>query len=108
MPASRTNRSSRSLTFTGVLLLSTALAAPAFAQIEEVVVTAQKRAEDIQTVPIQVTAFSAQDLASAPDRAASKDLQFNVPNVTYARSELRRRRRLHGSAGIGGDVIDRR
>ena len=64
MPASRTNRSRRSLTFTSVLLLSTALAAPAFAQIEEVVVTAQKRAEDVQTVPIAITAFTSQDLST--------------------------------------------
>ena len=87
MPASRTIRSHRSLTFTSVLLLSTALAAPAFAQIEEVVVTAQKRTEDIQTVPIQITAFSTQDLSTKQIQTFD-DLQYNVPNVTYARSNF--------------------
>jgi outer membrane receptor protein involved in Fe transport len=87
MPASRTNRSRRSLTFTSVLLLSTALAAPAFAQIEEVVVTAQKRAEDVQTVPIAITAFTAQDLSTKQIKSFD-DLQYNVPNVTYARSNF--------------------
>src|ERR1700756_1767186 len=58
----RSNRTSRSLTLVGTLLLTTALAAPAFAQIEEVVVTAQKKAEDVQTVPIAISAFTAQDL----------------------------------------------
>jgi iron complex outermembrane receptor protein len=87
MPASRTNRSRRSLTFTSVLLLSTALAAPAFAQIEEVVVTAQKRAEDVQTVPIAITAFTSQDLSTKQIKSFD-DLQYNVPNVTYARSNF--------------------
>jgi outer membrane receptor protein involved in Fe transport len=87
MPASRTNRSRRSLTITSVLLLSTALAAPAFAQIEEVVVTAQKRAEDVQTVPIAITAFTSQDLTTKQIKSFD-DLQYNVPNVTYARSNF--------------------
>src|ERR1700722_2474282 len=102
MPASRTNRSRRSLTFTSVLLLSTALAAPAFAQIEQVVVTAQKRAEDIQTVPIAITAFTAQDLA-AHQITMAKDLQFATPNVTYTKTNF------SGDdfniRGIGNDVI---
>jgi outer membrane receptor protein involved in Fe transport len=64
-------------------LLTTALAAPAFAQIEEVVVTAQKKAEDIQTVPIAISAFTSQDLA-AHQIKMSKDLQFSIPNVTFS------------------------
>src|SRR6202000_1306130 len=79
----RSNRNSRSLTFISTLLLTTALAAPAFAQIEEVVVTAQKKAEDIQSVPIAISAFTAQDLA-AHQIKMSKDLQFSIPNVTFS------------------------
>src|SRR6476660_8794058 len=60
MPAQRPT--GRALTIMGALLLSSALAAPAYAEIEEIVVTAQKRAEDIQTVPIAITAFTSQDL----------------------------------------------
>jgi iron complex outermembrane recepter protein len=64
------------------LLLSTVFALPALAQIEEVVVTAQKKTEDVQTVPIAVTAFTAQELHSG-QIDQTKDLQFHAPNVTY-------------------------
>jgi outer membrane receptor protein involved in Fe transport len=75
------------LTFISTLLLTTAIAAPAFAQIEEIVVTAQKKSEDIQTVPIAVTAYTAQDLK---DRQIDKfdDLQFATPNVTYSQGNF--------------------
>jgi outer membrane receptor protein involved in Fe transport len=63
-------------------MLSSALAAPAFAQMEEVIVTAQKKAEDIQQVPIAVSAFSGQDLASKQIQGFS-DLQFNIPSVSF-------------------------
>jgi len=82
MPAQRSVRTGRSLTFISALLLSTAIAAPAFAQIEEVVVTAQKRSEDIQQVPIAVSAFSSQDLAAHQIQGFA-DLQFDIPSVSY-------------------------
>lgn len=82
MPAQRSVRTGRSLTFISALMLSTALAAPAFAQIEEVVVTAQKKAEDIQQVPIAVSAFSAADLSSHQIEGF-KDLQFAIPSVSF-------------------------
>jgi iron complex outermembrane recepter protein len=40
-------------------------AAPANAQLEEIVVTATRRLEDIQKVPISIVAFSAADLAAS-------------------------------------------
>ncbi len=58
------------------------MAVPAMAQIEEVVVTAQKRTEDVQNVPIAVTAFTGQDLKTEQIQQF-KDLQFHAPNVTY-------------------------
>ncbi|HSC18619.1 MAG TPA: TonB-dependent receptor [Rhizomicrobium sp.] len=85
MPAERRTR--RALTFMGALLLSSALAAPAFAEIEEIVVTAQKRAEDIQSVPIAITAFTAQDL-QAHQINQFKDLVFNTPNVSYTKANF--------------------
>ena len=72
----------RSLVFLNALLLSTALGGPAMAQIEQVIVTAQHKSEDVQTVPIAISAFSAQDLAAHQIENA-KDLQFNIPNVTF-------------------------
>ena len=83
MSSMRNRTTGRSLTIASVLLLSTALAAPAFAQIEEVVVTAQKKSEDIQTVPIAISAFTSQDLA-AHQIDGFKDLQFNMPSVTVS------------------------
>jgi iron complex outermembrane receptor protein len=85
MPAQRTT--TRALAITGALMLTSALAAPAFGQIEEVVVTAQKRAEDIQTVPIAITAFTSQDL-QAHQITQFKDLVFNTPNVSYTKGNF--------------------
>jgi outer membrane receptor protein involved in Fe transport len=67
--------------------MTTAFTAPAFAQVETVVVTAEKKAEDLQSVPISVTAFTAQDLDSRQITDAST-LQFNVPGVTYTKDNF--------------------
>jgi len=77
----------QSLTFIGALLVTTAFTVPAFAQIETVIVTAQKRAEDIQSVPIAVTAYTAQDLA-AHQVNGFKDIQFSTPNVSYTKANF--------------------
>jgi len=82
MSAQRQAGAARSLLFINTLLLSSAVALPAVAQIEEVVVTAQKRTEDVQNVPIAVTAFTGQDLKTQQINQF-KDLQFHAPNVTY-------------------------
>jgi iron complex outermembrane receptor protein len=52
-------------------------------KIEEILVTAQKREENILDVPQAVSAFSQSDLESLQAGAAS-DLQFHVPNLTYS------------------------
>ena len=82
MSARRKAGASRSLWFINTLLLSSAIALPAMAQIEEVVVTAQKKTEDVQSVPIAVTAFSGQDLKTQQIEQF-KDLQFHAPDVQY-------------------------
>jgi len=82
MSAQRKAGATRSLWFINTLLLSSAIALPAMAQIEEVVVTAQKRTENVQSVPIAVTAFTGQDLKTQQIEQF-KDLQFHAPNVTY-------------------------
>ena len=102
MYAQRSAAATRSLLFVNALLLSTAIALPAFAQIEEVVVTAQRKAEDIQNVPIAISAFSSEDLA-AHQIVMAKDLEFATPNVTYSKTNF------SGDdftiRGIGNDVI---
>jgi outer membrane receptor protein involved in Fe transport len=67
--------------------MSTAFTAPAFAQIETVVVTAERKAEDIQTVPIAVTALTGADL-KAKQVDSFRDLQFHVPSVTFTKSNF--------------------
>lgn len=54
----------------------------AWADIEEIIVTSQKREQSIQTIPISVTAFDAAALEAKQIDVAS-DLQFNTPNVNY-------------------------
>jgi iron complex outermembrane receptor protein len=67
--------------------LSTASAAQSAADtITEIVVTAQKRAERIQDIPISVSAVSAEDM----DRAGAgdfHDLLLSIPGVSFSSSE---------------------
>ncbi len=55
--------------------------------LEEIVVTAQKRAENVQDIPLAITALSADSLrvrgVSSPE-----DLQFSVPGLTITGTEL--------------------
>ncbi len=78
---------SNSSKFVAALLVTTAFTAPAFAQIETVVVTAERKAEDIQTVPLAVTALTGADLKSKQVNSF-RDLQFHVPSVTYTKSNF--------------------
>jgi iron complex outermembrane receptor protein len=87
MPAMRSVGTARSVTFISALLMSTAFTVPAYAEIETVVVTAERKAEDIQTVPIAVTALTGADLKSKQVNSF-RDLQFHVPSVTYTKSNF--------------------
>ena len=75
-----------------------AVAAPAFAQtasgqqgggnvLEELVVTAQKKEEALQDVPIAVSAFS-QDSLQAQKIDGGPNLQQAIPNVTFAKGNF--------------------
>src|SRR5690606_11287197 len=63
------------------------LSVPSLAQdaIEEIVVTAQRKAESIQDVPIAVSAFGADEMQLRRIDDA-RDLQTAVPNLTYTGS----------------------
>ncbi|HSZ75594.1 MAG TPA: TonB-dependent receptor plug domain-containing protein [Rhizomicrobium sp.] len=93
--------------FVAGLFISTALCAPAFAaEIETVVVTAQKKVENIQTVPIAVTAFTAEDLKEH-QIVQFKDLVFSTPNVSYTKTNFTGadfQIRGIGIAAIAGDA----
>jgi outer membrane receptor protein involved in Fe transport len=92
-----------------VAIASVAFAVPAFAQAENndsandrdtIVVTAQKKAENVQDVPIAITALNAAALEAARVED-SKDLQFNAPNVTLSANRNITIRGV-GSASYGG------
>ncbi len=87
MPSLRPFGTKRSTTFISALLVSTAFTVPAFAQIETVVVTAERKAEDIQSVPVAVTALTGADLKTKQVNSF-RDLQFHVPSVTYTKSNF--------------------
>ena len=56
-------------------------------QIEELVVTAQRREETIQSVPVAVSAFSA-DALKAQRLDGGENLLLSVPNVNYSRGNF--------------------
>src|SRR6195256_259430 len=57
--------------------------------LEEIVVTAQKRSERLQDVPIQVDVFTAQSIADAGIHDTS-DFVGYVPNMTFDRADTYR------------------
>ncbi|HBS35738.1 MAG TPA: TonB-dependent receptor, partial [Parvularcula sp.] len=58
-----------------------ALGGPAFAQEDEIIVTATKRAESIQDVPLAITAYSA-DFVREVNLEDVKDLVTYTPGIT--------------------------
>ena len=70
------------LALIAVGIFSGSAAAQSSSQIEEVVVTAQRTSENIQDVPIAVTALTGEMLEDKQIVTVS-DLQMNAPNVSY-------------------------
>ena len=62
------SRAFRGLTALAVSTSLLAISAPAFAQLDEIVVTAQKREQSLQDVPISINAF---DLVSLESKRTS-------------------------------------
>jgi iron complex outermembrane receptor protein len=80
-----------------------ALAAAAFAQsIETVTVSAERRLEDLQAVPMAVTAFQAGDIAARRIEGV-RDIQFATPGVNYTKNNFTSSN--FSIRGIGTQVI---
>jgi iron complex outermembrane receptor protein len=84
------------------ILLAPLTALPALAQdtsggLEEILVTAQRREQNLQEVPISITAFSGEALAKANIRSAA-DYLSQTPNVSYTEDGQT------GARGIGISV----
>lgn len=82
-----THRSSRLTVLVGPIVTAVALlqAPPAAAQgaaLEEITVTAQRRAESMQDVPVAVTAFDA-DMVDKARIESVGDIVANTPNFSY-------------------------
>jgi outer membrane receptor protein involved in Fe transport len=54
---------------------------------DEIVVTAQRQEQSLQDVPIAVSAFSGDDLASR-QLETFQDIQFNIPNFQFSRTNF--------------------
>lgn len=82
----RISRFKRSLLYVAI---ASGIAPLAYAQqgtiLEEIIVTAQRKAESIQDVPVAVSAFSTADLEERRFTDA-RDLQTAVPNLSYTGS----------------------
>ena len=67
-----------------------ATAASAQSAVEEVIVTATRREQNLQTVPVAVTAFTEQELQRR-GAVSLRDLQYSVPNFNYSGNDFNRR-----------------
>jgi iron complex outermembrane recepter protein len=76
-------------------------AAPDTAIMETVTITARKRPEAAQTVPVSVSAFSADSLERAKITGA-QDLQFSIPNAVLTGNDRFTIRGI-GNNSLGGD-----
>jgi outer membrane receptor protein involved in Fe transport len=71
--------------------------------IEEVVVTARKRSEDLQSVPLSITAFTAADLQSAGVEDL-RDITFLTPGINFTSNGANAFSKpiIRGQTDIGG------
>jgi iron complex outermembrane recepter protein len=76
---------SRLAASTAAIALSVAIAAPALAQavLEEIVVTARKREENLKEIPLSITAFSAKDIEKKGFKGL-EDIAFAAPGMQYS------------------------
>lgn len=82
----------------GAILISSTVAADwAAAQIEEVMVTAQRRTESAQDVPVSLTAYSAEDL-KVVNITRSSELAAQTPNMVA----------VDGNFGLSAPIISMR
>ena len=79
----------------------------ATAQIEEIVVTATKRAESIQDVPISISAYSG-DFLQDSNIQTLQDLSLYAPNFTLATSSQPTNARIfiRGIGSVGNSAIE--
>ncbi|MHA7817841.1 MAG: TonB-dependent receptor [Pseudohaliea sp.] len=89
------------------LALAVTAAASGAAEIEEVVVTAQKRAQSIQDVPISITAFSG-DFLEENGLDTIEDVATMTPNfyISSSSQQTNTRITIRGIASAGNNAIE--
>lgn len=89
------------------LCFSSLFSSIATAQIEEIVVTAQKRAENIQDVPISISAFSG-DFLKDSGIYSLQDLGLYTPNLSLSQSSqvANQRIMIRGVGSVGDSAIE--
>ena len=92
---------------TFLLALALTYSGAVAAQIEEIVVTAQKRAEDIQDVPISISAFSGDFIEDAGIRDL-QEMGNYTPDLTLSHSSQIANNRIimRGVGSVGNNAID--
>ena len=83
------------------LAIATASSGAYSAQLEEIIVTAQKRAESLQDVPISMTALDGKELQEAGVRSF-KDMSAYVPNLAISENAVNTIITMRGIS-IGGN-----
>jgi len=75
------------LYWSAAIATATGLAAPAYAQVNEIIVTAQKREQSVQDVPISLQVISG---GALQDRQISgaEDLSDSLPNVFVTKDSV--------------------
>lgn len=93
---------------TGIsFFVAMALCGPAVAEIEEITVTAQKREENVQDVPISVTTFS-DDFFTRSNVNTLRDMARYAPNLSLPQSSTIANQRiiLRGVGSVGNSAIE--
>jgi iron complex outermembrane receptor protein len=80
-----TSRTLRRASWVVAAFLATAFTVPAFAEIEIVVVTAQKRSEDVQTIPVAISVFTSEK-RDAIGITSVQDMTNFTPGLAYQTS----------------------
>lgn len=88
-------------------IISALASSAAVAQIEEIIVTATKRAESIQDVPISISAYSGDFLRNSDIRTI-QDLSLYAPNFSMAYSSQPTNARIiiRGIGSVGNSAIE--
>lgn len=89
------------------LFIAMALCGTAVAEIEEITVTAQKREENVQDVPISVSTFS-DDFFTRSNVNTLRDMARHTPNLTLPQSSTVANQRIimRGVGSVGNSAIE--